>query len=98
MKRGNYLNAILTVNAVLLAGLVWTQIVGRPIFAGEAVAQVRTIPPRSYVVPNAAVQRDTMINVMRSLEKKLSEAQVLLTSGKLKVEVTNLDEIEVVVE
>jgi hypothetical protein len=42
MRHMKYLNVILTVNAMLLTGLLWTAIVGQPLLAGEASAQSRT--------------------------------------------------------
>ena len=42
MRQGTYLNVILTVNAVLLAGLVWTQVADTPLLAETASAQSRS--------------------------------------------------------
>ena len=95
-QRTSYLNVILTVNAVLLAGLLWTQISTSPPMAQEAVAQQRT--KRSATIPNAAEQRVRIIQAIQSLQRSTDATKKLLDSGKLKVEVTNLDEIEVTVE
>jgi hypothetical protein len=95
MRRGTYLNVILTVNAVLLTGLLWTQLADRPLLESEAAAeaQSRTKTPNPPVIPNAAAQRDRMINAIKDLKQSVDAQRKFLESGKLKVTVTNLDEI-----
>jgi hypothetical protein len=88
MRQGTYLNVILTVNAVLLGGIVWTQIAGRPVLEQTATAQVGT------GVPNAADQRQKMIEALRDMKTSIDANTKLMQSGKLKVEVTNLNEIK----
>ncbi len=55
MRQLKYLNMILTVNALLLAGLLWTTVTGGPSFVPEAMAQSRSsLGPPVPNVPNAA--------------------------------------------
>jgi anti-sigma28 factor (negative regulator of flagellin synthesis) len=92
----NYLNAILTVNAVLLAVLIWTQAAPMPVEAQSAHAQSTSAPRRG--IPNAAEQRQKMIAAMQDMKKSVDGLRNSIESGKVKVEVTNLDEIEINVE
>jgi hypothetical protein len=90
VRRAVYLNTILTVNAVLLTALLWTQVSDRPLFADDASAQ----PSRRQGIPNAAEQRMRMVNGLDDLRQSVDGMSQLLESGKVRVEVTNLDEIE----
>ena len=94
MRQAKYLNGILTVNAVLLAGLLWTQVADGPILSQTAEASA---PPKRNVptFPNASDQRMEIVRSVRSLEKKVVELNSMLKAGKMKVEVTNLKDIEV---
>ena len=92
MRQGTYLNVILTVNAVLLGGLVWTQIAGQPVLEQTATAQVGR--ETGAGVPNAAEQRQKMIEALRDMKASLDASNKLMQSGKLRVEVTNLNEIK----
>ncbi|UCD74981.1 MAG: hypothetical protein JSV91_14485 [Phycisphaerales bacterium] len=89
IRQGTYLNAILTVNAVLLSALVWTQLAPRPVMAETATAQATRRPG----IPNAAEQRQKLITAVKDMKASVDSTRKLLESGKLKVEVTNLDEI-----
>ena len=92
MRQQKYTNVILTVNAALLAVLAWTQLVGTPVLARPAEAQVRTQPvePR---FPNAAQQRADITRAVAAVERAVQENTALLQSGDVKVEVTNLSEL-----
>lgn len=94
MRPSRYLNAILTVNAVLLAVLVWTQVAGHGTLplpgAREAAAQAQPAG-----IPNAAAQRQQMIDSLRELRKSVEESNKLLKDGHLRVHVTNLHEIQI---
>ena len=92
MRRRTYLNGILTVNAVLLAGLMWVQVGGQPMLANTATAQVRTKPAKVHV-PNSANQRQKMIDELRDLSQSMEALKKQLDSGTIKVEVTNLDQL-----
>ena len=95
MRQAKYLNVILTVNAVLLGGLLWSQVASTTGLSSIAHAQSRTrFVPRT-VLPNAAKQRFDMIDAIRDLKSSVDASAELLRSGRLKVEVTNLDAIEV---
>jgi len=99
MRQGTYLNVILTVNAVLLAGLVWTQVAGVPVFAGNASAQSRSrLGPPPPTVPNAGKQRERIAAKIMELKASVDETRSLLESGRVKVEVTNLDEVDITIE
>ncbi len=92
-----YLNAILTVVALLLGVLVWSQVSSQPIFATEAAAQSRTIRNSSATkgIPDAALQREKMILGVEKMTKAVEALSKDLDAGKVKVEVTNLDEIKI---
>lgn len=95
MRRRNYLNVILTVNAVLLAGLLWTQMVGQPLVSA-AQAEDENDPEdqgRQQGIPNAGKQREVMITHLASIEAAVRDLQRTIASGKIKVEVKNLDEL-----
>lgn len=95
MRRRNYLNGILTVNAVLLTGLLWVQVAGQPLLANSATAQVRTKPrgQTPIIMPNASGQRQRMIDELKTLSKSVEALNQQIESGTIKVEVTNLDAI-----
>ncbi len=91
MKREQYLNVILTINALLLASMIWIQIAEQPVLAGPAVAQDgRRNPIR---VPNAAEQRKRIADEVQTLNRTLEATRKMIESGVIKVEVTNLDQI-----
>lgn len=107
MKQGKYLNVILTINAALLTGLLWTQVADEPVLVRDAAAQARLSTPRTnrtsrttgpFVFPNAAEQRRRIEMAVGSLEKLVAEQYRFMQSGQLQVEVSNLDEIELVIE
>ena len=77
--------------AVLLAALLWTQVASSAIFARTAIAE----PARGPGVPDAAHQRDTMIQEMREMRAAVDSLRGAVESDGLKVEVTNLDEIRI---
>jgi hypothetical protein len=90
MRQSTYLNVILTVNAGLLAAVVWTQLADRPLLAQDAVAQsVSQTAPASGVTTSADRQQK-MIELLRDMNLKVEALTSTLQSGKLKVEVTNL--------
>jgi len=108
MKQAKYLNVILTANAMLLGGLLWTQVASEAPLTRQAAAQTNrgTIrgsggvyreTPNEFVPPNAAMQRKETRVAVENLKRSVDLLYQLLESGRLKVEVTNLDEIEVTV-
>ena len=99
MRQGNYLNVILTVNAVLLAGLVWTQVADTPLLVETASAQNRSRPGRPVpTVPNAGKQRERIAAKLVELKASVDATRGLLESGRIKVEVTNLADIQINVD
>jgi hypothetical protein len=86
MRQSNYLNVILTVNAVLLAGLLWTQVVGRAPLAEQAAAQSTT-----GGFSNATEQRQRMIDLLLEIKTSMDATRKVVESGKMKVEVTNIE-------
>ena len=93
MGQGKYLNVILTVNAVLLTGLLWTQVAATPLLAGTAEAQNRTYGPKVPVIPNAAKQRDATIKAVKDVERAVNGLKASLENGRIKVQVSNLAEL-----
>lgn len=89
MRQRTYLNMILTVNAVLLGGLLWTQVTSTPLFDQTASAQGAK---DAVGVPNAADQRQKMIEALRDIKASVDSTKKLVEGGKLKVEVTNFDQ------
>ena len=92
MRQGTYLNVILTVNAALLAGLLWSQIAGQPGLAQSASAQTAGADKTATGIPNAADQRQKVIESLRELNGTVSSLKKSIESGKFKVEVTNFDQ------
>lgn len=96
MRKATYLNVILTANAVLLGGLLWTHVAETPILAQSASAQVRTSTPPALKpgtgVPNAGMQRDAMIRALQDIQRSVESTRKLLESGGVTVEVSNLDQ------
>lgn len=92
MRRRNYLNGILTVNAVLLTGLLWVQVVGQPLPANTASAQSSRVRPPVLGTYDFA-QRQKMIEELGKLTKAMEAMKQKVVSGTIKVEVTNLDAI-----
>ena len=83
-----YLNVILTVNAVLLAALLWTQIADRSMLSSDAVAAP---PPKGYVgfPVNAGAQRLEIIKRLDELNESMVTTRTLLESGDVKVTVVD---------
>ena len=92
MRQSRYLNVILTVNAVLLAGLLYTQVVNEPLFATEANAQSRTkqAKPADAMMATNTQQRAAIDEALRDQVAAVEKMAKLLQSGKVRVEVTNV--------
>lgn len=93
MRQTTYLNVILTLNAVLLTGVLWTQLVDRPVFAQHAEAQM-TDAQFASGIPNAGLQREQMVRHLDRLNRNLEATMQVIESGKVKVEVANLKDIK----
>jgi hypothetical protein len=88
MTQGKYLNVILTANAVLLSAVVWVQVAGNPL-ATTAHAQK---PPETGI-PNAASQRQRMIEELQSMRTSVDAMRKTVEGGKMKVVIGNVDEL-----
>ena|SRR6185503_2642628 len=103
MRQGKYLNGILTVNAVLLAGLLWTQIAGKAMLASEAAAQSTASGTplgragADAVMTNAAEQRQRMIESLKEIKTSIDATRKVVEGGKMKVEISNIDQIKAAV-
>ena len=100
MRQSTYLNVILTVNAGLLAAMVWAQLADRPVLAQDVSAQSasgRMPPPAAGPagVTTSADRQQRMIELIRELNLTVEALTSKLESGKLKVEVTNLKSSDV---
>src|SRR5688572_12228375 len=92
VKQGTYLHVILTANALLMAGLLWTQVVGGSaelLGTQTAVAQGSKDPTEG--VPNAANQRQKMIETLREVKTSVDAMKKSLDGGKIRVEISNPD-------
>jgi len=94
MRQTTYLNGILTLNAVLLAGVLWTQVASRPLLAQNADAQVSNAQSMPGI-PNSGAQREQMIRHLDRLNRNLEATMKVIEGGKVKVEVTNLKDIKI---
>ena len=90
MKQMRYLNVILTINAALLACVLYTQLIDRPILATQAQAQTQAVPPGG--IPNAGKQREQIVVAVQELARDVQKTNRLL-EGELKVTVTNAREM-----
>ena len=88
-----YLNAILTINAVLLGLLLWTQVAGTPMFDRTAEAQAtRTEGQDSFA--NPIKQRKQMIDLLKSTNDSINKLTQSIEKSTVNVKVTNFDEME----
>ncbi|MCA9285090.1 MAG: hypothetical protein KDA22_07755 [Phycisphaerales bacterium] len=110
MRQTALLNCLLATNAVLLGGLLWTQVAEQP-FAASAEAAPQSRPTSSRAptdvvdtnmsggVPNAGLQRLEILKELQRL-RAVTEVQAraleslgkAIGSGKIKVEVSNIDD------
>ena len=89
-RQTRYLNVILTVNAVVLSAIAWTQLAGAPL-SSSAMAQN---PPDQQGIPNAGAQRQRMIQELQGLRESIDGMKKQIDSGKLKVVIANIDELK----
>jgi hypothetical protein len=92
MRQMKYLNVLLTVNAVLMTAVLWTQLADQPLLSSPAHAQ--RPPGAGEGVPNAGSQRQQMIEEIRGLRSTLEATKSFMEGGALKVQVTNLEELK----
>ncbi|MCL4209668.1 MAG: hypothetical protein HRU76_12150 [Phycisphaeraceae bacterium] len=90
MKRVRFLNIVLTALVVVLAGHLWVRVAERPLLATSAAAQDDA--GGTLGIPNAAKQRQEIIDALKRLTAELEKTNKQLKEAKFKVEVTNLPE------
>src|SRR5690349_6369085 len=94
MRQSTYLNVILTVIAGLLSAVLWTNVMGRPVLEHEAWAQSPGAPEPTTGIPNASDQRNRMIAALNDMKATMEAQRRFVESGKLKVEVSNIDKLK----
>ncbi len=85
MRSIRYLNVILTVLAVLLAGQLWTAWVatpGTPVLAASAQAA-----PPSGGIPDSGAQLQQIIDLLKRQTQQTEDLMTLLRSGQVRVQV-----------
>lgn len=92
-----FLNGILTVNAVLLAALVWTNVSDGPSRA-EAAPLLPQADEVQGGVPNAGAQRERMISEIRALREDVRALEQAMSSGRVKVNVGNFAELKKIMD
>jgi hypothetical protein len=100
VRSRGFLSGILTVNAVLLAALVWTNITEGPSRAEAApVAPVaQSDDPPQIGVPNAGAQRERLIAEVRSLREDVRALEQAVNSGRMKVTISNFSELKKIMD
>src|SRR2546422_10831601 len=99
MRQGTYLNVILTVNAALLTGILWGQCASHAVFSSQAAAQSSGTTGAPSLIPiNAADQRQKQIEELRDVKGSIDALKKSIESGKVKVEVTNFDQLKTAME
>ena len=91
MKRqGTYLNIVLTALTIVLAALLWTQ------FASKGGAVRRSFASDRAVsgIPDSGEQRERIIRELREMRGTMEATRQLMESGRAKVQVTNLDQLD----
>lgn len=88
-SQARFLNVILTVNAVALSAIAWTQLAGAPL---SNSAQAQTPPEQG--IPNAGAQRQRMIQELQGLRESVDSMKKQLDGGKMKVIIANIDELK----
>lgn len=89
MRRRHYLNAILTVNAILLTGVIWVVGADRAPFAATA----RADEPRG--IPDAGSQRNEMIRELRRLNEQMEALRKDFDERVLNVKVTEMPPVKI---
>jgi len=83
MRSVRYLNAILTILAVLLALNLWVTWAATP--GGQALSWAK--PAQAAGIPNAGEQRKEMVDLLKALNVKVAQLTDLVQSGKVRVQV-----------
>lgn len=85
MRRLRYLNAILTVLALLLALNLWTAWTATP--GGEVLSVARPARAQPQGIPNAAQQRKEMVDLLKKINVQVADLAATLKSGEVRVRV-----------
>ncbi len=94
--QGKYLNVLLAANAVLLTLFLVVQVIDNPIGAQEAIAEpMQDKDQRQRYFTNDNELRVEMIKQLKLVRDAVDANSELMRSGKLRVRVTNLDEIKI---
>ncbi len=89
-SQSTYLNIILTALTIVLAALLWTQFAS----GGGAVRSSFATDRIATGIPDSGAQRERIIHELRELRGTLEATRQLMESGRAKVQVTNLDQID----
>ena len=103
MRRMKSTNILLTVNAVLMSALLWSQVVGGGAGAGSGQLLVDLPGTSAYAqspltspdgVPNAGKQRQQTIDELRALRATVESMKSMLQGTPMKVQVVNAEELK----
>ncbi|MDZ4754173.1 MAG: hypothetical protein SGJ11_06710 [Phycisphaerae bacterium] len=102
-RNATYLNAILTVNAIMVAALVWTHVSDGPSVANASpLANALLIQvdgaDTTGGVPNAGLQRLQTLNEIRALRDDVQRLELLLASGRIRFGVSNFAELKKIID
>jgi hypothetical protein len=92
-RNATYLNAILTVNAVMVAALVWTHVSEGPSLANASPLQAET-GENTGGVPNAGLQRLQTLNEIKALRSDVQRLEATLVAGKIRFGISNFAELK----
>ncbi len=85
MSSIKYLNTILTALAVLLALQLWT--------SWNSGAELAS-PAYGQGIPDGGAQRQQIVDQLKLLNKRTDEVKAILTSGKMRVLISEAPEVE----
>ncbi len=89
-RQGTYLNIVLTALTLVLAALLWTQFASH----GDMVRSSFASDRGASGIPDSGEQRERIIRELREMRGTLEATKELMESGRAKVQVTNLDQID----
>ena len=85
MQPLRYLNTILTILAILLTLNLWTAWTAAP--GGDALSLANRTEAQGRGIPNAGAQRQEMIDLLKKVNRSLSDMESTLTSGEVRVRI-----------
>lgn len=110
MRQTTYQNAILTVIALLLAGLLWVRLADRPALVESVAAAapdssdlsgsnsesfVNSGMRQQQILEATNQMKQQTVEALQRIENKLEATNRLLQNGQFKVQVSNLNEIQI---